>query len=230
MEWTIYLDIDGVLADFIGGVGNLFNRPDLVENWPQPKDGRHIYEVGEALGIHEHNIWSEIDYEGEHFWMGLSVYPWTRTVYEACARYGQVFLVTMPSHVGVSYLGKHLWIGTKLYRMLGELPGLSDRVIMTRAPKSLLSRPGTILVDDNEANCVDFVGDGTRGHAILFPQPWNSNRLWGITAKERVDFLNERLAEITSEPIDQKLDNRLVKEQMKDPGAAQGVINQVQGG
>ncbi len=63
--------------------------------------------------------------------------------------------------------------------------------VMT-ARKHLLAKPGTILIDDYEANVMAFQKDG--GKAVLFPQIWNANH--EIT--DRLDFALESVERLAN--------------------------------
>ena len=49
--------------------------------------------------------------------------------------------------------------------------GKSFRDYFVGAPKQFCARPGAVLIDDFDDNCVAFREHG--GRAIVFPQPWN---------------------------------------------------------
>jgi len=59
-----------------------------------------------------------------------------------------------------------LWVKEHLSRYYKQL-------IITMAPKHLLAKPDTLLIDDKDENVEGFWDAG--GKAILVPRPWNSN-------------------------------------------------------
>ena len=63
-----------------------------------------------------------------------------------------------------SCTGKALWVQS-------HLPEYSKRFIISTAPKSLLAKPDTLLIDDKDENVEEFVKAG--GYGILVNRPWN---------------------------------------------------------
>lgn len=156
---TILLDMDGVIADFVGGVCQLFNRMDLKEKWPNG-----VYELKEALGVSNNEIWRKINEAGPDFWNNLGYLDRGLVLYEKCLRAGmEVVICTSPSLDPSCVAGKLSWLQT--------LMGRGFRNYMFGCKKELMAGAG-ILIDDNDYNVTRFCDAG--GQAILYPQPWNS--------------------------------------------------------
>lgn len=162
-----FLDIDGVLADFVQGVARLFgvSYQSLLnqESWA-------IYK---ALGASEDEMWNRIEAAGPTFWEMLEPYPWLVDLVRAVEeRFGfqNVYLLTSPGPSVHAPSGKVKWVRT-------HLPSeLHTRVIISMH-KTLIARNGYLLIDDNDANCDAWRNAG--GLSILFPQPWNRMRAVG---------------------------------------------------
>jgi 5'(3')-deoxyribonucleotidase len=76
-----------------------------------------------------------------------------------------IYIATSPTKDPGCLAGKLEWIHSHLPRWLHRQYCITPR-------KHLLGKPGTLLIDDNEGNCLKFIDAG--GVAILFPRPWNS--------------------------------------------------------
>lgn len=172
---TLYLDVDGVLANFVGGFLKLIEREDYTVE----KFGFY-----EDLGMTTYTFWQIIDEQGEKFWRNLKPYPWKDQLLKevrAFKRKGnEVFICTSPSRHPSSWSGKKFWLDM-------HAPGLP--IFMCNA-KHKLAKEGALLVDDHDKNCEDFEEGG--GRSLLFPQTWNGNRLM---LKDRVNLVKEFLAE-----------------------------------
>lgn len=158
-DWKIFLDVDGVLADFAGPTFRLFGRPDLLKKYPKGE-----YSLEAILGISTEDLWNRIDIEGANFWAHLPPYPWLARLYRGLAQLGDVYLTTKPHRSPDCYAGKRAWTA----RHFGTH---FERLILTQH-KHLLAGPRCLLIDDHEQNCQKFIDRG--GHAIIFPQPWNN--------------------------------------------------------
>lgn len=154
----ICLDVDGVLVDFVGGAAKLLNYdPAVVTCW----------DYYPLIGKTEDEFWRAIDSAGSDFWHDLPIYPWAIKLIEDCRSTAPTILLTSPSQCPSSAHGKLRWIQSHLGRRF--------RDYLIGAKKEFCARPDTILIDDSDANYRKFEEHG--GRAILFPRPWNQNRL-----------------------------------------------------
>jgi 5'(3')-deoxyribonucleotidase len=156
---TVYLDVDGVLADFIKHIHTVFSVPyDPLEKKP--------YVFWEA--------WKPPVSSGvinaictESLWRAL---PWCPDGHdilrETVDMFGdeKIYLLTQPMPHPESATGRWKWIKE-------HLPYYYDRTIITRAPKSLFARPDALLIDDCDDNVEQFREAG--GKAILIPRCTN---------------------------------------------------------
>ena len=158
----IYLDMDGVCCDFFSAAieVNGYDPVEVLANWPKGE-----YDICKVLGHDQDLFWTRIEQAGSNFWATLKVYPWFRDLYAAMQKLGDVVFLTSPSWDAHSLTGKKLWLENRLGK------SFRDFVITNR--KSLLSREGTILIDDSQSQVTDFAA-GLGGYGILFPQPWNA--------------------------------------------------------
>lgn len=171
----VLLDLDGVLVDFNGSVQRLFGVRDIeVLDWSLEK----------YIGVSEKEMWSRIDEQGPYFWANLPRYPWYAELMATVLDY-DFTIATTPSKDPYSAYGKRLWLQQNLGREFTNY--------MIGKQKWLMARQDTVLIDDKDDNCKAFEQHG--GHAIVFPQPWNSRRDVA-RANLRMQYVKERLSEI----------------------------------
>ena len=175
--------MDDVLVDFMGGLHKTLNIPYNYKNYPYEKGNWDIlgYQIKWQhypdclVTLEECNqrcttsFWANLD------WMhdGRDI---LRTIMETLGLEKVYFLTTpMPNLESAS--GKMMWVN-------GNLPIYLKRTIITQAPKSLLAKPNTLLIDDKDENVEEFTKAG--GYGILVNRPWNKGY-------ERADYTVEDL-------------------------------------
>lgn len=172
----ILLDLDCVLADFVGGAAQLFglDLPTLLSYW-EPG----LYPMNAALGkalaardgsdpapLSDEAFWSPINRNAQ-FWSGLQPLSWMSELVRRCrSEVGatNVHIISSPSWCETSYAGKVTWIK----RVFG--PKFTQFALTPH--KEIFARGDVILIDDTEKNCVQFRSAG--GRAILFPAHHNA--------------------------------------------------------
>ena len=103
------------------------------------------------------NFWDNLE------WMhdGFEILMVIRNIFIA----ERVYLLTTPMPNIESASGKIMWVR-------GNMPTIYlKQTIITQAPKHLLARPDTLLIDDKDENIDGFIEAGGRG--LLVPRPWN---------------------------------------------------------
>lgn len=158
-----FLDMDGVLDDFVGAACEVHGRPspyNMATSWG-------IFEIEKLWGIGLEEFWKPIvDTPG--FWRNLRKTPEADEIVSLVEnKFGSenVAILTDPSvHDMKSVEEKQQWI-EKFY------PQFRDRIIFTGA-KEFLAGPERVLVDDKSRNIAKFMGAGGRA-AITVPRPWN---------------------------------------------------------
>lgn len=157
---SIFFDVDGVIADFVGGVLKQHNREDIPR-----KDVRWGLEA--QLGIAPADFWRPLGFE---FWANLPVLEdgW-KLLQQAEWMLGvtNIGLLTSPCDTPGCIDGKRKWIRQ-------FFPEYERRTFFGSA-KHLFAGPTKILVDDNDDNCRKFMEAG--GQTLLVPRPWNESRL-----------------------------------------------------
>lgn len=174
---AVYLDMDGVLVDFVAGamaahgasMDKLIPGEWYIEKW---------------LGITLEEFWAPC--QGHDFWANL---PWLPDGMEIISLllervpFDHVWLLTSPSHDPGSFSGKYAWIQR-------HLPGWARRVIMAPS-KWPLARRGAVIIEDNDTVVSDWKARGSE--SILMPRLWNSRHEFLFAA---IDYLEMRLDEM----------------------------------
>jgi 5'(3')-deoxyribonucleotidase len=158
---TIFLDLDGVFVDFIGGIHAVFGRPFDLFRYPYTLDKWNFFEEA-AFTFKDAAARCN-----EEFWVGLSWMYDGQTLMAKIAERTEptdIMLLSSPMpHLG-SFAGKIRWVQT-------NMPTLSKRCIITETSKGVFARPDAVLIDDRDLNIEEWEAAG--GTGILVPRPWN---------------------------------------------------------
>lgn len=151
----LFVDMDGVLVDFNGGVAKEFGI-DLSHNY------NWHFNYKEMFGLTRDEFWKSLSND---FWANLEPLPWIHEMLAMLEGY-RPCLLSAPALDTAS--GKQRWIKKHLpeYWRMG-------RYLLGPA-KHYCACPGAVLIDDKEDNVLEFRDRG--GQAILFPAMWNSLR------------------------------------------------------
>lgn len=176
----ILLDMDGVMANFVEGACHVHGRGlvDLCQLWPVGE-----YSIEGVMGLTSPVFWAGLDAAGVEFWRDLSPYPWLKELWAMLQNYGPITISSSPSHGAYAAAGKVLWLRQHIEA------GFRD--YMFGSAKHLLAAPGRVLIDDSDEKCQQFQAHG--GHAIVFPQRWNSCYAY---CGDRLSYVHDRLEEL----------------------------------
>ena len=154
---TCYLDVDGILADFVSGALAAHGKtlPYAETRWGFPE------QIGFS-GVDEPLFWLPLGYD---FWRNLPLCPDAHNLVVAVeSRFSdRVVLMTSPCDTPGAVEGKVDWIRH-------HLPEYRRRFFVGPA-KHLAAAPCKLLIDDHDGNCDRFVAEG--GNAWSPPRPWN---------------------------------------------------------
>ncbi len=158
MKPVVFLDLDGVLVDFIGGAFKLHGKsvPLLDVRWGFPE------QIG-FTGVNDPTFWAGM---GHDFWACLEWTPEGKQLLEGIEEFvkpEQIALMTSLCETVGAVEGKVSWVRR-------NLPAYTRRLFVGPA-KHLAAGPGKILVDDYNENVNRFVEHG--GRAVMPPRPWN---------------------------------------------------------
>ncbi|MDA1014390.1 MAG: hypothetical protein O3A00_08055 [Planctomycetota bacterium] len=158
----IFLDMDGVIVDFVTSALQVHAAESAIEDWPPG-----VWNIHEVLGITRNAFWSKLDDVGATLWRNLDPYPWFEELVSLLREFATVTILSSPSRNPESASGKLHWLDQHLGR------GQPYREFLLSQRKYLLAAPGRVLVDDSDAHAREFCEHG--GQAIVFPQLWNAN-------------------------------------------------------
>lgn len=185
---TVFLDVDGVICNFLGGLHKALGVPYSYENY--------LYKKGKWNMLTDIKGFDDIPATFEQcndccttsFWKYLEWMHDGRDILRAIMDkpgLDKVYLLTTPMPNLESASGKMMWVN-------GNLPIYLKRTIITQAPKHLLARPDTLLIDDKDENVDGFREAGGKAHLIC--RPWNRGHL---NTNKTVQMLQEFLERIT---------------------------------
>jgi 5'(3')-deoxyribonucleotidase len=178
----VYLDVDGVLANFNKGVCDAFGFPydyKQINKWHWFNDINQTNKsVSKKCTI---NFWSNLHWmhDGQKILEIIRDKFWDENI----------FLLTTPMPNVKSATGKWQWIKN-------NLPDFYYQTIICAAPKILLANSNALLIDDCTKNVDEFRQAG--GQTILVPRPWNSLHL---LADKSVEIVKQQLAEIKCQKL-----------------------------
>ena len=136
MDYKIYCDMDGVLADFESGYEELTGI-----------DLRGEFQKGD-------DFWDPISKAGVGFWAGLKWMPDGQKLWDYLKPFNPV-LLSAPSREQSSRIGKHVWVKHKI-------PG-TKLILRYASQKQELATPESILIDDRQVNIDQWEAAGGIG-------------------------------------------------------------------
>ena len=148
---TIYLDLDGVLANFLESAIKLHGI-SLAE---YRKNYAGSYDTLE-LAIGKDNFWKKIHSQGAKWWAELETFDYSLSLWQYCQKIANTYVLTSPANSAECYAGKYEWCK----KNLGCLPIICK-------DKYLLANSNALLVDDSSHKIDKFKSHG--GQTILWP-------------------------------------------------------------
>jgi len=177
---TIYLDMDEVLTDFVGGLCKLYGFSEKFFYYTHPKSK---WDVTPTIGITPDAMYSRIN-ETVGFWRELEPTPWFRDLVALVESYDiPWYVVSDPGPYASAYNEKIQWLRS----MFGE----EFRNFILTPHKFLLNRPDVVLIDDKTETCHLF------SNYVLFPCHLNINNHF---SDDPVNHVRNRMKEILDAP------------------------------
>ncbi len=152
-----FLDLDGVLADFVCGALKLHGKQMAYA------DVRWDFHA--SVGMSQEAFWLAL---GEEFWQSLDRTPeFDAIIQTVLERFepAKVFILSSPCQTAGCVTGKARWVEK-------HLPQFARRLLLTN-DKEIFAGSG-VLIDDSESNWQKWTQAG--GRCFLFPRPWNMQR------------------------------------------------------
>ena len=158
----VFIDLDGVLADYYGGICRAIS---LLRPWP------YLCRLGDWNFFHGFPF-NKTDAEiaplmGHEFYEGLELLPDAKDLVRMAEEtYGKqkVFFLSAPWDTPGCDSGKREWVKK-------HFPEYAKRTLIGSC-KEACAFSGSMLLDDSEKNCQAFYAAG--GYAQLVPRPWNA--------------------------------------------------------
>jgi len=155
-----FLDLDGVLVDFVAGACRLHG----IENPYLKEEMRGVWNFCTALSMTEEEFWRPLD---RQFWSSLDkTHDSDRILSLVESKFERVCLLTSPSSSFDCPSGKSEWIHNNLPKYW------RSRRYLLGSAKEFCASKDAVLVDDSDHNINKFRAEG--GHGILVPRAWNS--------------------------------------------------------
>lgn len=154
MNKVVYFDLDGVLADFVGGS---IRAHGVADNPATTRWGDLENRLGPAA------FWGPLGFD---FWSGLDIHPDGFELLEHVERIvgmERIGILTSPCDTDGCTDGKRAWV-------LKHLPDYYRRLFIGK-DKSIHAAPNKLLIDDHDLNVDWFLEAG--GWGVLIPRPWN---------------------------------------------------------
>lgn len=165
MKPRLFLDMDGVLADFNKATHKAHGRPDSYsEGSPFFPGSLGRFDIEKIWGISAKEFWQALD--GPTFWEDIEPMPDADDIVAMVVeKFGadNICVLTSPSLSPYCIPGKKTW-------MKANFPIFKN--MLFGSCKQFLAYPGAVLIDDKDSNVEDFTSASGRG--ILLPRPWNS--------------------------------------------------------
>jgi len=183
-SWRLFLDMDGVIADFVGAALRTHNAIGLYEKGR----AQNCDDIAKLLGISQKDFWGKLD-EDPQFWYSLRpTHDAEQLVEFAEDLVGRehVAILTSPAQSEHCVPGKRAFIAR-------HFPQFSQRIIFCpSATKCFVAGPQRVLVDDKESNVEEFRRAG--GIGVLVPREWN--RLYRKSPQFVLRSMEEQLREV----------------------------------
>lgn len=177
MSYKCFLDMDGVIADFMGSLCAAHGKTSPYV------DSKNLgtFDTEKIWGISDREFWAPVAKNSYDFWKGIEkthdADGIVAAVEEAFGR-ENVCILTAPSKDPGSVPGKREWIAR-------NYPQFNKRMIFaTASTKQFMAGIDKVLVDDKDTNVDEFRKSG--GAAVLVPRQWNEDYLLSVNTLKHV--------------------------------------------
>lgn len=170
----VYVDMDGVLVDLVGGVLDMWGVPaSSAAEVTHMADLARVVSQGNPWGtqITPDTLWATVAAAGEGWWATLRPTPWLAQLVDTLETSGIPWMVLTTSMDPGCSAGKHRWCAQWLPRGTRVALTAVTQESLPTGCKHHLAHPGALLVDDDPGNLARFRAHG--GSTLLWPAPWN---------------------------------------------------------
>ena len=175
----VFIDLDGVLTDFMTAAHEFHNIPYSYDEYPYKVNERDCLPP-DTSDLSTREFWERLDYG---FWANL---PWTEDgkailgTIEAFVPKSKICILTSPPMNAEAVAGKVDWIKKNLPQY--------KRQFLVGPRKDFCASPDALLIDDANHNIDAFTKAG--GAGFLVPRKWNRRHNFKVSP---VRFLRDAL-------------------------------------
>lgn len=163
----IFIDIDGVLADWLG---KACETCGIDDNDPVVrkllKDGSMLQDLKDYIKD-EDEMWQKIEKEGSDWWRDLELLPWAKKLYNEMDKLGEVAFLTSNGNIAehtnsasLAAKGKCGWVKKHF----------NTNSLIIAHDKHFCANDKAILIDDSPDKIEKFIDWGGRG--FLWPNQY----------------------------------------------------------
>lgn len=161
---TCYLDMDGVIADWIQAIATAHKLPYPYDAERTDIIGQRL--LGEHWGMTRQEFWEPC--KTPQFWRDIPKMPDADEILAVIHLYfapDDVVILSTPNYEPAAMDGKIRWLN-RHYRH--SMPNY-----FFGRNKGRLAHPQAVLIDDDPKNVLKFSEAPRNGQSILVPRPWN---------------------------------------------------------
>lgn len=112
----IFVDMDGVITDFVAASLIVHGKPDALRIWPAGER-----DIPKVLGLSRTQYWNAIDDQGSDFWASLDPFPWFIDLIDLVREFAPMTILTSPSLLPSCLEGKVRWLHHHFPKVKGRL-------------------------------------------------------------------------------------------------------------
>ncbi len=174
----IYIDVDGVLADFVARILYNYNTKNGTSYTHED-----VTDWGFTDILKGENWRTYLD---DRFWADLPALQGASPLMLAVRATGRpyAFLTMLPDGTGLSVEGRREWLDKWFTWFDNDKP---SELMIVAARKELVVHPGDLLIDDNPEFIKAVKNNGAEG--FLLAQPWNHDAPFRMTLEEIIAAL-----------------------------------------
>lgn len=151
-EYQLYVDMDGVITDFISSADKVARENGYSRKWAELADRNPNF------------AWKLINEKGSEFWKNLDWERNGKKLWSYIEKYNPIILSAYPwdiKDVSVkteAIIGKKEWINKNI-----GLDYANTAIICARDEKQMFANEGSILIDDMKENIKEWTSAGGAG-------------------------------------------------------------------
>jgi len=172
---TLLLDVDGVIADFVGhAIAQLApgRAADLYATWP-----RGEWNVGTVMGVESSLFWATVD--TPDFWATIPAYAKSHDFVRALLALstshgvGSVLFATSSGGSTAFPAARTVWL--RNFCKKAGVPQIPVIIFQHILHKAVAGGPGALLIDDSAHGIAEFKAKG--GRTVCVPRVWNNGTI-----------------------------------------------------